>query len=262
MQARAHRPALVAPTALSIAAWLSFLVLEQSRYGRLIGHAAGHGSAAGHAGAQDSGPLLFFTAGWALMVVAMMAPAVLPFVMQLSASMAPIGHRARPVVLLLGGYVAAWTAFGVAAHVALQVFVQAAGLAPGASRMIGPVALIVAGVYQLTPLKRRLVRRSCSPPPVVPHGRASRWWPRTVLLGVREGAVCIGCFWALMLLRLAGVAGSGGGMLALGSVMWVEKNTTWGRRLAVPMGLFLIGLGLVLGWGPALRTLPMHEHAM
>jgi predicted metal-binding membrane protein len=168
---------------------------------------------------------------------------------------------AGPVFLLLGGYVAAWTAFGVAAHNALQASLQAAGLTPGASRMLGPVALIMAGAYQLTPLKRRFVQRSCSPP-IAPQGRASRWWSRGVVLGAREGVVCFGCCWALMLLMLAGVAGSSGGMLALGCVMWIEKNTTWGRRLVMPLGLFLIGLGLVLGWGSLLRTLPMHEHSM
>jgi predicted metal-binding membrane protein len=94
MHLRAHKPALVAPAALSIGAWLSLFALEQSRYGQMAGHAAGHGLPIGHGGAQGNGPLLFFAAGWALMVVAMMVPAVLPFMMQVSASIAPIGRRA------------------------------------------------------------------------------------------------------------------------------------------------------------------------
>ncbi len=65
-----------------------------------------------------------------------------------------------------------------------------------------------------------------------------------------------------MLLMLVGVAQSGGGMLVLGSVMWIEKNATWGRMLVMPLGLLLIGLGLALGWGSLLRTLPMPEHSM
>ena len=265
LHARTHKPALLALVALWSAAWLSLLALQQSPYGRLLSHTAAHGSSQSGEPAQPGSllALAFFAASWALMVVAMMLPTILPRVMQLSHSIGWPGSRSRSLLLLLGGYVSLWTVFGIGAHVALQPFLLAAGLAPGASRMAGPLALIVAGTYQLTPIKRRSVQRACTPPgPVLLRGETRWQWSRVFLVGAREGAVCLGCCWALMLLMLVGVAGSSGGMLALGAVMWSEQHAGWGHRLVIPLGLLLIGLGLTLGWGQLLMALPQHEHSM
>ena len=65
-------------------------------------------------------------------------------------------------------------------------------------------------------------------------------------LGVRHGLFCLGCCWLLMLLMFAVGVGNVGWMLALATVMAIEKNMPWGRRLSAPLGVFL------LGWGPAL----------
>jgi predicted metal-binding membrane protein len=35
-------------------------------------------------------------------------------------------------------------------------------------------------------------------------------------------------------------------MLALGAVMAIEKNMPWGRKLSAPLGVALIGLGLLI----------------
>src|SRR6266542_639595 len=118
MQLRAltQKPLLVALVALTIAAWLSLFALEQSPYGhQLVGHAgaAGHDSSVSPTSAPDSGllTLAFFTATWAVMVVAMMLPTMLPQAMHFSRSIVQLGGRARSVFLLLGGYVLAWTIF-------------------------------------------------------------------------------------------------------------------------------------------------------
>ncbi len=47
-----------------------------------------------------------------------------------------------------------------------------------------------------------------------------------------------------MLLMFGVGAGSVGWMLVLGSVMAVEKNMPWGRKLSTPLGLVLISSGL------------------
>jgi predicted metal-binding membrane protein len=197
------------------------------------------------------------------MVVAMMLPVMLPFVMRFSRSIPRVGDRVGSVFLLVGGYLLAWTVFGIAAHVALQVLPGAIGLPPGASLLIGPAALVMAGAYQFSPLKRRSVRGACSTAIFAPlSGKA---WPRRAhvfALGLREGLLCIGCCWALMLLMLVGVAGGTGGMLVLGIIMYAEKNAARGPRWIMPVGMFLIGLGLVLGWGTLMGFLSWQEHAM
>jgi predicted metal-binding membrane protein len=52
---------------------------------------------------------------------------------------------------------------------------------------------------------------------------------RSLLLGIRHVAFCVGCGWCLMLLRFMIGAGSIGCMLALGTVMAAEKNLLGGR---------------------------------
>jgi len=44
-----------------------------------------------------------------------------------------------------------------------------------------------------------------------------------------------------MLLLFVVGTGSVGWMLALGAVMAVEKNVSWGRRLSAPLGIALLG---------------------
>jgi predicted metal-binding membrane protein len=80
------------------------------------------------------------------------------------------------------------------------------------------------------------------------------------LLGIHHGIFCIGCCWALMLLMFAVGTGSIAWMLVLGGIMAVEKNATWGRRLSMPLGVFLIGLGIILGLGPEIGGLEVHPH--
>jgi predicted metal-binding membrane protein len=49
-----------------------------------------------------------------------------------------------------------------------------------------------------------------------------------------------------MLLMFAVGVGNVGWMLVLGTVMAVEKNMPWGRRLSAPLGLALLAGGLVV----------------
>jgi len=50
-----------------------------------------------------------------------------------------------------------------------------------------------------------------------------------------------------MLLMFAVGSGNIGWMLVLGTVMAIEKNLPWGRRVIKPLGVFLLVWGLGLG---------------
>ena len=50
-----------------------------------------------------------------------------------------------------------------------------------------------------------------------------------------------------MLLMFAVGTGTLGWMLALGTIMAIEKNVSWGKRISVPLGVVLLGWGLVVG---------------
>ena len=74
---------------------------------------------------------------------------------------------------------------------------------------------------------------------------------QAVRLGADHGLFCVGCCCSLMLLMFGVGAGNIGWMLVLGSVMALEKNMPWGRRLSKPLGVTLIVCGAIvtLGYG-------------
>jgi len=57
---------------------------------------------------------------------------------------------------------------------------------------------------------------------------------------------CIGCCWSLMLLVFLAVNAHTMWMLALGTIMAIEKNAPWGKRISVPLGVVLIACGVLL----------------
>jgi predicted metal-binding membrane protein len=52
-------------------------------------------------------------------------------------------------------------------------------------------------------------------------------------------------------------AGNLGWMLLLGTVMAVEKNMPWGKQLSAPLGVILLGWGLIM---VVHGLLPLHWH--
>jgi predicted metal-binding membrane protein len=49
----------------------------------------------------------------------------------------------------------------------------------------------------------------------------------------------------MLLMFVVGI-GSLGWMFILAVLMAIEKNVSWGRRISIPLGVVLIGLGMVL----------------
>jgi predicted metal-binding membrane protein len=113
--------------------------------------------------------------------------------------------------------------------------------------MIGAGTVLLAGVYQFTPLKYKCLDKCRSPLSfVMEHWHGKRGEQEAFGLGVHHGLFCVGCCWSLMLLMFAVGVGNLAWMLALASVMAVEKNVSWGRRLSVPLGVVLIASAVAL----------------
>ena len=75
---------------------------------------------------------------------------------------------------------------------------------------------------------------------VVERWRAERPRREAFTLGVAHGLFCIGCCWSMMLVMFGLGLGSLLWMLALGTVMAIEKNAPWGRRVGRPLGVLLV----------------------
>ena len=225
--------------ALIALAWLALVLWGQSPYGRFLNH-----KDLAEVSLGQTPVLLVFVAGWALMSTAMMLPTSLPLVMLFHKLVSRRPDRMGLIALLITGYLGVWTLFGVLIHVGdwglHHVTEQVAWLHSNAW-VIGAATLLVAGVYQFTPLKYRCLERCRSPFSfLVEHWRGRHEQAQALWLGVHHGIFCLGCCWSLMLLMFAVGAGNLGWMLVLGTVMAVEKNLSWGRRLTAPLGVLLI----------------------
>jgi predicted metal-binding membrane protein len=161
--------------------------------------------------ATELGPFGPFVGLWVSMMAAMMLPAVAP----------AVAHRARVdlrgVPLFLATYLAVWTVVGLVAYVAYRPHgTLAAGL-----------AVVAAGLYELTPAKRRF-RRYC-------HERTGS--------GVGFGLHCLGSSAGLMLALAALGPMSPTWMTVVAGV--VLEQRLWPARPAtdVPVAALMVALG-------------------
>jgi predicted metal-binding membrane protein len=231
---------------LAATAWLVLWAWDTSPYGRYLHHDA-------PSGLGTPIELGLFVVGWALMIVAMMLPTSIPLV----ATFGMLVRRRRRPRLLVGlvivGYVATWTAVGLAAWVGdrgIHAAVDAIPWLAANPQIVLAATFAVAGLYQFSPLKYRCLDECRSPLGFVMNrwqGTAER--REALRMGVAHGLFCVGCCWSLMLVMFAVGLGSLAWMLVLGVVTAVEKNATWGRRLSRPLGvvLLLAGLSVVNG---------------
>ena len=158
---------------------------------------------------------------WAVMMVAMMVPSAAPVILLFAAvsrKQRERGHPFAPVGTFVAGYIAVWSAFSALATLLQWGLEQAALLSPmlvGTSPLLGGGLLIVAGIYQWTPLKHACLRHCRSPLHFLTHGMR-KGTGGAFVMGLEHGAFCVGCCWVLM------------GLLFVGGVM----NLLWVAAIA------------------------------
>ena len=196
----------------------------------------------------DATYLLLIFSMWAVMMVAMMLPSALPTIL--------IFHRAvrndpevrspsRRTFAFVAGYILAWCGFSVGATLLQWGLAEAALLSPmmvSASAWLGGAILIVAGVYQWTPLKYACVRQCRSPLAFL----AEHWepgMPRALRLGLHHGLYCVGCCWGLMLLLFVGGVMSLLWIAAITAFVLLEKLAPYGALVQRLSGLALVLAG-------------------
>jgi predicted metal-binding membrane protein len=218
----------------------------QSPYGRFLSH-----EAIGETGGLGDGYVgvaAFFSVAWILMTVAMMLPSAFPLILLFRRFTASRPNSGLIAATLMFGYVVTWALFGAAAHLAdlgLHTAIAPSHWLADRSWIIGAGTFLLAGVYQFTPLKYLCLDECRSPYSfILEHWRGRSPVAEALRLGVHHGIFCVGCCWSLMVLMFAVGAGNVGWMLVLGSVMAVEKNLPWGRRLSTPLGVLLLIIGV------------------
>ncbi len=197
----------------------------------------------------DGTHLLLLWTMWAVMMAAMMLPSAWPMLVMygtLSRKESPIQRRSSHLYLFSAGYGVVWALFSAAATIVQRMLAELLLLSPMmelTSPWAGAALLIIAGIYQLTPLKR-VCLRSCRSPIsfLLGHWRAGSLG--AFRMGIDHGVHCVGCCWALMLLLFVGGVMNLYVIAALTTLVAIEKIVPAGEYGSRLSGVLLIALAM------------------
>jgi predicted metal-binding membrane protein len=211
------------------------------------------------AGSMGMGGLAMMGAGlflitWLVMMVAMMFPSVAPMTLAFASVSRSRGEGALPTAAFVLGYLAVWTAVGLVPLGALLAVNQFWMAPPSWLPRAGGAIVILAGIYQLTPLKDTCLRACRTPLGFILGHNFGGGIPAAVRAGASHGLYCLGCCWALMavlaVLGLMNIAW----MAVIAAVFFVEKNVRRGELLPRVVGVACVAGGLAIIVWPVLLT--------
>lgn len=201
---------------------------------------------------MDNGPWTglgaagWFLGVWVVMMAAMMFPSVAPTI-ALYSRMTRARSPLSPL-LFTSGYLVTWAGAGV---LALAVALAGGRIAGDvlswdrAGRWVAGATLVVAAVYELTPLKDVCLGKCRSP-----LGFLLGSWrggPSGALqMGMKNGAWCVGCCWALMASLFALGVMSVVWMAFVAGLIAIEKTLPWRRVATYATAAILAVLGVLL----------------
>jgi predicted metal-binding membrane protein len=187
------------------------------------------------------GPIGTFAATWVVMMAAMMLPSAIPVVIEFART----AERRRGWQVATGvlavTYLGVWLIFGVVCYA-----LYAAARMPWPNQpVVTGVALILAGVYSVSPIKRASqvrCRELCALHGPLPFNLIRS----AAVAGVRYGWSCIGCMAALMVAMVLIGMSSLWWTVILGIVVLVYKLAPPLRmRDELVLSLVLVALGLI-----------------
>ncbi|MGB9062220.1 MAG: DUF2182 domain-containing protein [Pseudolabrys sp.] len=188
-----------------------------------------------------------FVASWVIMMVAMMFPTAAPMILTF--------HRVQAVKykldvalvstwVFMGAYLLVWAFAGIAAYAGVLVAETAAAraaLTPAAEAQVGGAIIMIAGIYQLTPLKELCLSKCRTPIRFI----MTSWRDGTAgafRMGLLHGIYCLGCCW-LLVVTLFPLGMNVGAMAAVTLIILAEKMLPWPRLMphAAAVALVLYG---------------------
>ena len=154
------------------------------------------------------------------------------WVTMMAAMMLPSTVRVARTVVFAAGYLAVWTAFGLAAYFVFR---------SGVSTEVAGALIVTAGVYELTPLKRRSLRRC----------RDQEASGRPVRRGIAHGLDCVGSSGGLMVALFALGVMSVLWMVVVAAAIVAEKVVPHGPLISrgVAVGLLVLGAWVAVSPG-------------
>jgi predicted metal-binding membrane protein len=220
-------PALIALASLIVAALAWVLTIAQPR--SMDDMTLGLGS---------MGP---FVAAWTVMMTAMMLPSATPLVFEFARN-AEGRHGWQAATALLGvTYLGVWLAFGLVCY----ALYNTVGMPWPNQGLVGGAALVIAGLYALTPLKR--AREAWCRELCALHGPLPFNLMRSaVVVGARYGFSCVGCSAGLMVAMVLIGTSNLVWMIVLAVVVLVYKVAPAPTpRSVVVLSVALVALGVL-----------------
>ena len=204
--------------------------------------------------------LLAFVGMWLVMMVAMMLPSALPMLLLYRRAAAFRGEPRLDVLTLAiaTGYFLVWTLFGVVAYAAGVVISRAAMNWVTLSKIVPlavGLALVFAGIYQLTPWKSACLKHCRDPLLLVAHHLHSSW-RGALRLGIHHGLFCAACCWGLMVIQLVLGVMDLTVMSVVALIIALEKVVPRGDVIARVTGYAAVLAGLGLTWASLLGRNP------
>jgi predicted metal-binding membrane protein len=208
---------------------------------------------------SDLGGFGWFLGIWVTMMAAMMLPSVAPMVMLFSRVSRDRARRGRsfvPTWIFGCGYLGAWVLYGLAGYGVYRLVTAFDMAFLGWDRggpYVAGAAIVAAGIYQLTPLKRVCLRHCRTPIHFVLGGwREGRFG--ALRMGGEHGAYCVGCCWGLMVILFALGVMSLTWMAAVAAVIFAEKILPCGARISAVFAAVFVVFGLWVAASP--QTVP------
>lgn len=191
---------------------------------------------------------------WAAMMAGMMLPSALPVLLiyqGVTRRSRDLERRAGSTVSFGLGYLLVWTAFSfvAAALQGLLAAVSATTMDSVATPWLGAGLLATAGLYQWSPQKQACLSHCRGPLDFLAHHwRLGEWG--ALQMGIRHGAYCLGCCWALMALLFVFGVMNLAWVAVLAAFVALEKVLPFGNLVRIGGGaLFLAGAVAYAVWG-------------
>ncbi|MFF8015940.1 DUF2182 domain-containing protein [Streptomyces sp. NPDC007929] len=227
-----------------VVGWVLLVLIAVPAWVLTIGQARDMGVEPGTMGLA----LPLFLLLWVLMMAAMMLPSMAPVAITWVRG---IGRqtagwtRAARTAEFVGGYLLGWTAFGLLAYGALALTGGLVDDHPTAGRWIGSIAFLLAGLYQLGPLKHVCLRHCRDPLGHLVRYAGFRRPARDLRVGVHHGAYCVGCCAGLMVVLVPLGVMNVAAMAGLALVIFAEKLWSRGYILSGVVGVAFLVLAVL-----------------
>jgi len=195
----------------------------------------------------------YFFADWVVMMVAMMFPAAALMILAFYKAQA-VRHADEAfgsTWVFVTAYLLMWAVAGMAAYAGALVAESAAihaSLGPVVAAQFGAAILLIAGLYQFTPLKEKCLSECRTPIDMTTWHRDTAGSFR---MGLLHGAYCLGCNW-LLFAALFPLGMTVGAMAVITLVILAEKTLPWPTSASYTAGVVLVLYGAVLIASPLL----------